>query len=98
MHLKCENCTKGNVPPIVYVCWLLFACEYHLLITFASRSRLKKMFDTLIWYYLLKNSLKELILGKISRQQNNNQHTLHAKKLERCATAIKTNGPLNILN
>ena len=68
MHLKCENCMKGNVPPIVYVCLLLFACEYHLLITFASRSRLKKkfdlMFDTLIWYYLLKNSLKELISGK----------------------------------
>ena len=53
------------------------------------------MFDTMICYYLLKNSLKGLILEKIA-----DNITLHAKKLslkcalERCETAIKTYDPL----
>ena len=63
------------------------------------------MFDTLIWYYLLKNSLKRVDFGKKSADNKIATNiTLHAKTffksvslkcvLERCETAIKTNGPL----
>ena len=59
------------------------------------------MFDTLIWYNLLKNSLKRDDFGEKSADNKKATNiTLHAKSvslkcvLERCETAIKTNGPL----
>ena len=59
------------------------------------------MFDSLIWYYLLKNSLKRVDLGEKSADNKIATNiTLLAKSaslkcvLERCETAIKTNGPL----
>ena len=55
----------------------------------------------MICYYLLKNSLKDLILGKktadIKIATNINQHAKSVSlkfDLERCETAIKTTGPL----
>ena len=64
------------------------------------------MFDTLIWYYLLKNSLERVDFGtKISDNKNANNISLHAKSVSLkcvffnialgCETAIKTNGHLN---
>ena len=59
------------------------------------------MFDSLIWYYLLKNSLKRVDLGeKPADNKIATNITLLAKSaslkwvLERCEIAIKTNGPL----
>ena len=59
------------------------------------------MFDTLIWYYLLKNSLKRVdFWGKSADNKIATNITLHAERvslkcvLERCETAIKTNSPL----
>ena len=56
------------------------------------------MFDTLIWYHLLKNSLRDDFGKKSADNKIAINITLHAKSvslkcvLERCETAIKTNG------
>ena len=81
------------------ICWLPLQTVWTQIKT---EKKFDLMFDTLIWYYLIKNSFERVdFRGKSADNKNVNNITLHAKSVYlkcafniavRCETAIKTNG------